>query len=176
VLVSRRSTRPSGGSRLELPGARPRAPDRHIVAPDPGSPSPPTARRRSERPRSSTGRSDWTLRARTGLHKKGGCALLPGGVAQDVRADRLALAVIAHVNGRRSRSASRSAVNTSLWPSLSIWNGRLRPLLAPRGVPKADDVTMATAAGPFRSLPLLLPRCSRSRHGKVKLRGPSRRL
>jgi len=29
--------------------------------------------------------------------------------------------------GRRTRGASRSAVKTSLWPSLSIWKGRSRP-------------------------------------------------
>jgi hypothetical protein len=42
---------------------------------------------------------DRTLCARTRVHEEDECALLAGGVAEDVGADRLALAVTAYVNG-----------------------------------------------------------------------------
>ena len=45
------------------------------------------------------------LRARSWRQKKRECALLPGGVAQYVGADRLALAGIAHVHGGDVREA-----------------------------------------------------------------------
>lgn len=47
-------------------------------------------------------------------------------MAQSVRADGLALAAMAHVN-RPAWIACLSAMKTWLWPSLRIWNGRVRP-------------------------------------------------